>query len=1186
MIRSLLWMTFTAVLAATSLFFYCTHPSDPTKKDDNARIEVLSDSSVTVVDNEAVLKLSLLLPHLMDSIVVNFGDGTSKTINPAENDTLVTIKHTFLTDGQKTITATAYTRTVSKTSEYKITVVVPARLQSNKSVSSNGAPAEGLPISLSVTATGTQPILYTWYKDGEALPQSDNATFVIQKVQESDQGEYFCIVSNSYGNDTSLTYHLQFGQQLAPVIQNNRVTLESGVMELDATFLLYIVATGSPEFAFQWYRNGEEIAGENSDTLEFPLLAPGDTGSYFCVVSNAFGADTCEPYIIRLNQIQKPVILNDKQIQTTGTAEIDSAYCMEIETAGEPTELYQWYKNGEIIEGKASASLCFPAVQLSDSGRYYCIVSTSAGSDTSEPYTLSVALRTYQITITCGPHGSMTPSSSTGKISVAEGEDKEFVFTPDPGYHITEVRIDGTPDTTAVREKRVVFSEVVENHTLEVSFAINTYTVSLTKVGTGRITTTPLIDGPVAHGTQITLTADTIFGNYFAGWSGDTAANTESLTFIVTEDRAITATFAQIGRYAISITVDSGNGTITKTPDQEDYMEGDRVVLRAMPGSGCLFNKKWYGDTTATGDSLVLIINKNYAISASFDRKSYTIYASAGAGGLITPSDSVRVLHGDDTTFVITPLVGHSISEVLVDGVIDAAAKSARQKTFTDVSANHSIQVSFARKRYSLSASISTDYGTVSGSILKDPDAVLYDSGTTVTLYAPEDSRYEFIEWSGGVSGTSPVNEIVMDGNKQIIAHYVIKKCTLTVTVSPEQGGSVSLLPATGPYNLNTSVGVSASPAEGYSFACWTGDLSGTKSDTAITMDGNKNIIAHFSMDSPRIISQPKDTTVISGKPASFAVTTTGLELSYEWQKNGLKVSGATNAIYYIDSLRVCDDKSKIRCIISNSSGNDTSAVVNLLILPSGMKLIPAKQDSSFKMGQAGIADTVHSVYFTYNFWIDSTEVTQVDFVSMMHFNPSYFSTVPNGPVEQVTWYDAALFCNVRSKREGLDTVYIYLTKNYSGNNCVGFNGMNINYNSNGFRLPTEAEWEYSCRAGTKTEYYWGLQSIEEYAWYKDNSNSTTHSVGQKRPNNYGLYDMNGNVLEWCNDYKVGDYISAVQVDPFGANTGSFRALRGGSWYLRAVNNSSCIRTSGSPGSIMSTHGFRVVLPVQNESQN
>jgi formylglycine-generating enzyme required for sulfatase activity len=190
-------------------------------------------------------------------------------------------------------------------------------------------------------------------------------------------------------------------------------------------------------------------------------------------------------------------------------------------------------------------------------------------------------------------------------------------------------------------------------------------------------------------------------------------------------------------------------------------------------------------------------------------------------------------------------------------------------------------------------------------------------------------------------------------------------------------------------------------------------------------------------------------------------------------------------------------------------------------------------------------------------------EVTQKEYQAVMGTNPSSF----NGgtlPVERVSWYDAVNYCNALSKKEGLTPAYTV-----NGTNVTWFRG------ANGYRLPTEAEWEYACRAGTTTPYSSG-SSVDAAGWYGNNSGSVTQPVGQKQANAWGLYDMHGNVWEWCWDW-YGNYSSGSQTDPTGAASGSFRVLRGGGWDGLASYLRSAFRDGHNPSSQFSNYGFRLV---------
>ena len=250
---------------------------------------------------------------------------------------------------------------------------------------------------------------------------------------------------------------------------------------------------------------------------------------------------------------------------------------------------------------------------------------------------------------------------------------------------------------------------------------------------------------------------------------------------------------------------------------------------------------------------------------------------------------------------------------------------------------------------------------------------------------------------------------------------------------------------------------------------------------------------------------------------------------------------------------------------------------------PEGMKFVKSK-NLNFNMGQDGFAlseTPVHMVSFTYHYWIDSTEVTTEDF-SELTGSP----LIANGnlPVSNISWADAAYYCNQRSKRDSLDTVYIYTAiSGTPGANC-SMEGLMIDIEADGYRLPTEAEWEYACRARKVTTFYWGNSLLEStaYAWLKTNSLNTAQPVAQKKPNAFGLYDMAGNLWEWCNDWYDSSYYSASpSTDPSGPQSGQERVIRGGSWMHSEYFAQSGTRSKMPPSSVNSTVGFRVVLRVR-----
>ncbi len=208
---------------------------------------------------------------------------------------------------------------------------------------------------------------------------------------------------------------------------------------------------------------------------------------------------------------------------------------------------------------------------------------------------------------------------------------------------------------------------------------------------------------------------------------------------------------------------------------------------------------------------------------------------------------------------------------------------------------------------------------------------------------------------------------------------------------------------------------------------------------------------------------------------------------------------------------------------------------INSKALPS-LKLVRiAAKGKSFLMGSPAEEDrrmdreTQHEVRFTKDYYLATTVVTNGEFAAFVddsrydagrEWEECIYSNTDAQPVVNVSWEDAGAFCKWLGKKDGRE-----------------------------YRLPTESEWEYACRAGAKTAYFFGdeADALSEYAWHEGNSKRMTHAVGTKRPNDWGLYDMHGNVYQWCSDW-YGTYPAGPVTDPQGPKRGLDRIIRGGCW--------------------------------------
>lgn len=229
-----------------------------------------------------------------------------------------------------------------------------------------------------------------------------------------------------------------------------------------------------------------------------------------------------------------------------------------------------------------------------------------------------------------------------------------------------------------------------------------------------------------------------------------------------------------------------------------------------------------------------------------------------------------------------------------------------------------------------------------------------------------------------------------------------------------------------------------------------------------------------------------------------------------------------------------------------------------------------------FIMGDKDQADAPPHEVRVGAFDMDKYLVRQDQYQAVMGGNPSRWKGGAN-PVEQVRWSDAVRYCNKRSQLEGLEP-------------CYDLRAWKCNFDANGYRLPTEAEWEYACRAGSTAAFFFGdsPSKLGDYAWYDKNSGGHPRPAGQKQPNRWGLFDICGNVWEWCNDfYKVDYYQEAPPQDPKGPKEGDNKVLRGGAWRFSAESCRSGYRYNENPGYAdvcfgYDIYGFRCVKKAAN----
>jgi formylglycine-generating enzyme required for sulfatase activity len=513
--------------------------------------------------------------------------------------------------------------------------------------------------------------------------------------------------------------------------------------------------------------------------------------------------------------------------------------------------------------------------------------------------------------------------------------------------------------------------------------------------------------------------------------------------------------------------------------------------------------------------------------------------------------------------------------------------------------------------------------------IATQPQSVEYglnDSAAPLTVVATtSDNGTLTYQWyfnaadsnEGGtaINSATQANYTPPTGTLGTVYYYVV--VTNTITDNNDGGNkTVSMVSNTAMISVKTTPGITAWPTSSpitYGAALSTSTLSGGSANipgsfswtdgTIIPIVGNTGYEVTFTPTNAahyRTVTQMVSITVSKADPV--VTWPAGLTAVYgqilsdiDFSGNGTgSPAGTFTWTTPSTSLATLGRQSHGMTFTPNDTANYNVATNNISILVRlGVEMAPIPA-GTFTMGSPtdepdrDSGETQRTVTLS-AFYMGKYQVTQEQWYAVKGTNPSYFTTASGRPpaagemdarrpVDCVTWYMAVEFCNNLSEREGLQPAY-----------TISGTTVTPNWSNNGYRLPTEAQWEYACRAGTTTAYYNELPLGDVTGWYDSNSGNKTHQVGLKPSNNWGLHDMAGNVHEWCWDWSE-PYPSVDETDPTGpTSTTTFRrVLRGGSWSYPGRRMRSADRGFSTPnvsyvqaltGSGIDGFGFRLVRP-------
>jgi len=404
---------------------------------------------------------------------------------------------------------------------------------------------------------------------------------------------------------------------------------------------------------------------------------------------------------------------------------------------------------------------------------------------------------------------------------------------PSAGYTFSGWSGDGTGSGTT----RTV--TITGDMAATVTFTQIQYQVVFATSGSGA--TSPSGTQTYAEGAVVPISATAGSGYAFSSWSATgsiviASASSASTTATINGAGTITAAFTQI-QYTLTVST-SGQGSVAKVPSQATYASGSSVQLIATPAAGWAFDH-WEIDASLTNDAnpINIVMDSSHTLKAVFILIQYTLTIGVSGFGTTTPAPGVYTYNnGSPIQITATPAYGWAFDHWVLDG---SSAGSVNPTTVT-MGGNHTLSAVFTQSQYTLTVS-TVGQGTVS----KTPDQASYASGSTVQLTATPAAGWSFSGWSGDASGSSSPLTVSMTGNKTVTATFTQNQ--YTVTASTVGQGTVSKTPSQATYTYGASVQVTATPASGWAFTGWSGDLSGSANPATVTMSGNKAVTATFT---------------------------------------------------------------------------------------------------------------------------------------------------------------------------------------------------------------------------------------------------------------------------------------------------------------------------------------------------
>ena len=492
----------------------------------------------------------------------------------------------------------------------------------------------------------------------------------------------------------------------------------------------------------------------------------------------------------------------------------------------------------------------------------------------------------YTLSMSASPAGGGTVAATPGPYTY--GQQVTLTANPYAGYTFSGWSGDASGTTNPTTITITGNASVTANYT-----AIHyTLTTGASPSGGGSIIASPS-QATYTYGQQVTLTAAPNAGYTFSNWSGATSDSTNPRTITITANTSITANFT-LSPYSLTASASpSGGGSITVNPSQGPYTYGQQITLTATPNAGYTFSN-WSGGTTGTTNPRTITITGDTAVTANFTAIQYSLTTgtSPSVGGSVTLSPSqATYTYSQQITLTATPSAGYTFSNWS-----EGASGTTNPRTII-ITDNVSVTANFTAIQYSLTTGASPAGG---GLVSLSPSQATYTYDQQVTLTATPNAGYTFSSWSGG--GTTNPRTITITGNASVTANFTAIQYTLSTSVTPSVGGSITLSPSQATYTYGQQVTLTAVPNNGYTFSNWGGGASGTTNPSTITITNNTTVSANFStpLHTKLLVVAPHpDDDIVMASGIVYRAVERGDEVRVVYMTNGDYYASVYNGVSY-----------------------------------------------------------------------------------------------------------------------------------------------------------------------------------------------------------------------------------------------------------------------------------------------